>query len=114
MNALRKKVGSEDVCDAVISDALNKGPKRVRIASREELKMEINKFKNISLRLIDEMKRQGVKPPISKLDQLQTPETGLRDLEPSHAQKDHLETQSEHNSEMSLGGDLNEGEATES
>lgn len=55
MNALRKHVNSEDTCDRVITDALNKGPKRVRIASREELKIEINKFKNISLRLVADL-----------------------------------------------------------
>jgi hypothetical protein len=36
---------------------------RVRIASREELKIEVNKFKNISLRLVEELKKSGVKPP---------------------------------------------------
>lgn len=55
MNALRKHVNSEDTCDRVITDALNKGLKRVRIASREELKIEINKFKNISLRLVADL-----------------------------------------------------------
>jgi predicted hydrolase (HD superfamily) len=39
---------------------MNKGPQRVRIASREELKMEVNKFKNISLRLMEEMKKKGL------------------------------------------------------
>lgn len=51
MNALRGLVNSEDKCDSAIVAALEKGPKRVRIASREELKMEINKFKGISLKL---------------------------------------------------------------
>jgi hypothetical protein len=63
MNALRKHIAKEDVCDSVITDALSKGPKRVRIASREELKIEINKFKNVSLRLMEEIKRNGIKPP---------------------------------------------------
>ena len=57
VNALRAVVNQEDTCDQAIRDALEKGPKRVRIASREELKMEINKYKNISTRLMDEMKR---------------------------------------------------------
>jgi hypothetical protein len=35
----------------------------VRIASREELKIEINKYKNVSLRLMEEIKRNGIKPP---------------------------------------------------
>ena len=57
INALRGVVNQEDTGDQAIRDALEKGPKRVRIASREELKMEINKYKNISTRLMDEMKR---------------------------------------------------------
>ena len=36
MNALRKLVNSEDKCDAALAQALAGGPKRVRIASREE------------------------------------------------------------------------------
>ena len=60
MNALRKHIGREDECDRVIAQAMNKGPQRVRIASREELKMEVNKFKNISLRLMEEMKKKGL------------------------------------------------------
>lgn len=51
-NALRKEVNMEDKCDLAIKRALEKGPKRVRIASREELKMEINNFKNLALRLV--------------------------------------------------------------
>ena len=46
MNALRKLVNSEDKCEAAIAQAFASGPKRVRIASREELKIEINKYKN--------------------------------------------------------------------
>ena len=42
INALRKHVNNEDLCDRVITESLAKGPKRIRIASREELKMEIN------------------------------------------------------------------------
>jgi len=61
INALRKLVNQEDRCDEAIMRELAKGPKRVRIASREELKIEINKFKSVSLRLMDEMKRKGVK-----------------------------------------------------
>lgn len=42
VDALRREVNMEDKCDLAIKRALEKGPKRVRIASREELKMEIN------------------------------------------------------------------------
>jgi hypothetical protein len=52
VDALRREVNSEDKCDLAIKRALEKGPKRVRIASREELKMEINSYKNVSLRLV--------------------------------------------------------------
>jgi chromosome segregation ATPase len=116
MNALRKHIGREDLCDSLITDALNKGPKRVRIASREELKIEINKYKNVSLRLMEEMKRNGIKPPGYALKAgLDKPETGLRE-EANTKEKtamDHLDTMSEAQSHMSLGGDLDEGEATE-
>ena len=57
VNALRATVNEEDKCDRAIKEALERGPKRVRIASREELKIEINKYKNISMRLMEEMKR---------------------------------------------------------
>jgi hypothetical protein len=40
MEGLKRKVGEDDFFK-VCSDALDKGPKRVRIASREELKGEI-------------------------------------------------------------------------
>jgi len=48
VNALRKLVNEEDRCDAAIKVEFERGPKRVRIASREELKIEINKYKTIS------------------------------------------------------------------
>ncbi len=63
VNALRKIVNEEDRCDQAIRTELEKGPKRVRIASREELKMDINKYKNISLRLMEELKRNQIKVP---------------------------------------------------
>ena len=80
MNALRKLVNSEDRCDQAITQAFNSGPKRVRIASREELKIEINKYKNISLRLMEEIKRNGLKAPgYAAKANLSEPETGLRE-----------------------------------
>lgn len=42
---------------------MDKGPKRIRVASREELKMDINKYKNMTLRLLELMKQSGVKAP---------------------------------------------------
>ena len=46
IDALRDTIGNSDQCDRAIIDALNKGPKRFRVQSREELKMEITKLKN--------------------------------------------------------------------
>ena len=40
---MRKIVNNEDRCDGAIKTELDKGPKRIRVASREELKIEINK-----------------------------------------------------------------------
>lgn len=72
-------VNEEDRCDQAIREELEKGPKRVRIASREELKMDINKYKNISLRLMEEMKRNSVKiPNYAGKANLSDRETGLR------------------------------------
>lgn len=112
MNALRKHINREDECDRVITEALSKGPKRIRIASREELKMEINKFKNVSLRLMEEIKRSGAKIP-AYAKGIDLPETGLR--EETHKETtafDHLDTQSSATSNMSLGADFDEGNAT--
>lgn len=64
INALRGAVNDEDLCDTKIREFLEKsGPKQIRIASREELKMEINKYKNISMRLMGEMKKNNIKVP---------------------------------------------------
>jgi len=69
INALRKLVNSEDKCDQAIKAELDKGPKRVRVASREELKMDVNKYKNMTLRLLELLKQHGVKqPPGFKVD----------------------------------------------
>jgi hypothetical protein len=53
MNAIRKVVNNEDACDRAITEALAKGPKRVRVASREEI-----------------LKNNGIKAPTGiKVDQ---------------------------------------------
>lgn len=70
INALRKLVNSEDKCDMAIKQELDKGPKRIRVASREELKMDINKYKNMTLRLLEVLKQNGIKQPAGfKIDQ---------------------------------------------
>ena len=106
MNALRKHINSEMDCDRIIVDALQKGPKRIRVASREELKIEINKFKNIALRLVDEMKQNKIKIPGYAQKADLTPETGIR--EETGKEKDamdYLDAQSQMSgSQMSLDG----------
>ena len=63
INALRKLIQDEDKCNLAIKRELEKGPLRVRVLSREELKIEVKKYKNISLKCIKEMQRLGGKTP---------------------------------------------------
>ena len=63
INALRKEIGDEDKCNAAIVKELEKGPERIRVLSREELKIEIKKYKNISLRIIRDFQKAGGKVP---------------------------------------------------
>lgn len=56
-------IGDEDKCSLAIKRELEKGPARVRMLSREELKIEVSKYKNISLKIIKEMQRIGQKVP---------------------------------------------------
>ena len=70
INALRKVVNNEDKCDQAIKQELQKGPKRIRIATREELKMEVKKYKNMALRLLELLKANGITAPSGfKIDQ---------------------------------------------
>lgn len=64
-------------CDEAIKKALDKGPKRIRVASREELKMDINKYKNMSLKLMEELKKHGINKNSIKIDQ--NAGTGLKE-----------------------------------
>ena len=41
INAMRKLISDEDKCNRAIKNELEKGPARVRVKSREELKIEI-------------------------------------------------------------------------
>ena len=63
INALRKVVGDEDKCNMSIKKELEKGPARIRVLSREELKIEIKKYKNISLKIIKDFQKAGGKVP---------------------------------------------------
>lgn len=65
INALRSVGPGEDQCDLAIKKALEKGPKRIRVASREELKMDIQKYKNIALKLIELLKANKINVPAS-------------------------------------------------
>ena len=57
INALRGVIGDEDKANLAIKHALDKGPPKIRVLSREELKMEIKKYKNISLKVVKEMQK---------------------------------------------------------
>jgi hypothetical protein len=54
-------VNNEDKCDQAIKNELEKGPKRIRVASREELKIDINKYKNMAFKLLEILKENGIK-----------------------------------------------------
>ena len=114
IDALRKLVNQEDRCDQAIKEAFERGPKRVRIASREELKIEINKYKAIAQRLMGEMKRNNLKVPTFRGANVSERESGLREeAEEGHAvgtggAQDHLEAASEAGSaamEFGAGGE---------
>ena len=83
----------------------------MRIASREELKIEINKYKNISLRLMAEMKRHGLNAPgYAEKAKLAEPETGLREEAEAKGEGEagalgHLEAESAGAGHLDMGGD---------
>ena len=109
IDALRRELNQEDRCDIAIKRALEKGPKRIRIASREELKMEINNFKNVSLRLVQQLKNNGLKvPSFAANAALEVKETGVR-IEAEGKENggaiDHLEMVSVGDSNLSMGGE---------
>jgi len=80
INALRKVVNSEDQCDTAIKNELEKGPKRIRVISREELKIEIRKYKNMTLRLLEVLKQHGIKAPAGiKVDQSSNAAAGYKE-----------------------------------
>ena len=60
---MRKVINDEDKCNLAIKRELEKGPNRIRVLSREELKMEVKKFKNISIRIAAELSKLGQKVP---------------------------------------------------
>jgi hypothetical protein len=59
INALRGLIGDEDRCNLAIKRELEKGPARIRVLSREELKIEAKKYKDLSLRLAKELQKSG-------------------------------------------------------
>jgi hypothetical protein len=60
INALRKVINDEDKCNLAIKRELEKGPNLIRVLSREELKMEVKKFKNISIKIAAEFSKAEV------------------------------------------------------
>lgn len=91
-NAARAAL-SDGEFDQIVAKVMNKGPPRVRVASREELKIEINKYKNACLLLQQACKKSGVKVPGFAVSQkkLETPETNLRELDNEKQDADHFE-----------------------
>ena len=76
INAMRKLVGDEDKCNLAIKRELEKGPARVRVKSREELKIDIQKYKSISIKIIQDYKKIGQKVPAYAKGLAKTIETG--------------------------------------
>lgn len=71
ISTLRALVGDEDKCDRALLAQLNKGPDRIRSATREELKMENSKLRGLlqackekqtKLELQISLNKQGVQP----------------------------------------------------
>jgi hypothetical protein len=58
INTLRNSINDDDKADKAILDTLNKGPPRIRVATREELKMDIKKLKNQVLVLRNKTKEK--------------------------------------------------------
>lgn len=59
-------IGDEEKCNKAILNALekqNKGAQVIRVLNREELKIEIAKYKNISLKIIKDYQKNGIKIP---------------------------------------------------
>lgn len=52
INAMRRLINDEDKCNLAIKRELEKGPAKMRVKSREELKMDIQKYKSISIKII--------------------------------------------------------------
>lgn len=53
----------KDAQDMAITKKLKAGPAMIRMLSREELKIEIKKYKNISLKIIAEFNKMNKKVP---------------------------------------------------
>ncbi len=56
---LRKEISNEDRTDRAILEGMNKGPKRIRVATREELKIDNKKLKNQIVLLRNQAKSKG-------------------------------------------------------
>jgi hypothetical protein len=66
INTLRNIIGDEDKCDRSILAALKKrlnGAENFRELNKEKVKREIIKFKNISLKIIKDYRKNGFKIP---------------------------------------------------
>lgn len=97
-----------------MTSRLSKKPPQVRIASREELKLEVQKYKNAYLNLQQAWKKTGQKvPSFAKQSGLEKVEDGWR---PDDKQRDlaldHLETQSNADSHITVPNDFNPNDAS--
>ena len=67
INALRTLLKQnnvdEDTQNIAIKRDLEAGPARIRVLSREELKIEVKKYKNLSLKIVEEFNKMKIKTP---------------------------------------------------
>lgn len=60
IETLRKIIGDEDLIESELMKVINKGPPRMRVATWEELRMEIKKLKGkLGMKLTKEEKEMG-------------------------------------------------------
>ena len=105
MGALKKIIGDEDKCNQAILQELQKGPATIRALSREELKIEIKKYKNISIKIVKEFEKQGKKVPgfaagIAKEAEGPPKDVGLKQEKSKQGDEENFENDSMFNLEI--------------
>lgn len=86
-------MADEDKCNLAIKRELEKGPPRIRVLTREELKMEIRKYKNISLKIIKDFQATGAKVPgyANKLAKEEATNKGMDGLKVEKSDKSNMD-----------------------